>query len=76
MQVLGEAFDRGGDVLRADLELMREVGWEAAAGTSGLWTVVSPGFRGVGLLDRHPAIPAGGRHGQTGLSGGVSAVSP
>ncbi len=41
--MLGEAFDGGGEILRADLELMREVGWEAPAGTSGLWT--------AGMLD-------------------------
>ena len=46
-----------------------------------VWTrrdepLVSPGFCGVGLLDCHAAVPAGGQHGQTGLSGGVSAASP
>lgn len=32
-------------------------------GTIGL---VSPGYRGVGLLDWHAAVPPGGQHGQTG----------
>jgi hypothetical protein len=40
------------------------------------WSVVCPGFRGVGLLEWHAAFLSGGRHGKTGLPDRVSPTGP